>query len=59
MVYRYLRRQGELEVELENLASVPSSAVVTHVSCKEEPGASERLRDALRMPANSIHPMLD
>ncbi len=59
--YKYVRSRGNLSLELENLANVKEKAVIMHLNCDdpEVPGIIARIRAALKIPKNAIHPLLD
>ena len=59
-MWKYIRKHGELFVDLKNLRDIRSKATVTHLECPKdaEPGFKERMQTQLRMPSNVDHPLL-
>jgi hypothetical protein len=61
MEFKYIRSKGELSYELRELTELKDNAVVTHLTCDlpEVEGYQGRVREILKMPTNSVHPLLD
>jgi len=59
-VWKYVRKHGELSVDLKNLRDIKRKSVVTHLECPrvEELDFKDRMRRELRMPRNVDHPLL-
>lgn len=58
--WKYIKKHGELSVDLKNLRKLSEKAIVTHLECpkQESDGFKDRMRTKLRMPANADHPLL-
>lgn len=58
--WKYVKKTGDLFVELKNLRVVRPSAVITHMHCPtgEKPGFKSRIRGMLEMPEHRDHPLL-
>ena len=59
-MWKYIKKHGELFVDLKNLNSIKDKAVITHLECPgtEKPGFKDRMREELKMPSNVDHPLL-
>lgn len=59
MHWRYIKSRGELTADMKNLKVLKDGAVVTHLQCDGiDDGFEDRMRKALEMPQDSIHPLL-
>lgn len=58
--WKYIKKHGELVVDLKNLKEIRPRAVITHLECPkgEEPGFKDRMREVLKMPRGAEHPLL-
>lgn len=58
--WKYVKKHGELSVDLKNLNDIKRKSTVTHLECpkEEEEGFKDRMRRELGMPNNVDHPLL-
>ena len=58
--WKYIKKHGELFVDLKNLNDLGKRAVVTHLECPSEEvaGFKDRMREKLRMSQHEEHPLL-
>ena len=58
--WKYVKKTGELLMDLKNLTAIKNGAIVTHLHCpaEEKPGFKERMKDVLKMPAQREHPLI-
>ena len=58
--WKYVKKHGELFVDLKNLREISKKAVITHLECPQEevPGFKDRMRELLKMPNKTEHPLL-
>jgi len=60
MEWKYVKKHGELTVELRKLQDLKPAAVITHVQCDvpEVDGFVDRMKSRLGMPDDAEHPLL-
>ena len=58
--WKYVKKHGELVVDLKNLRDIRRKATVTHLECPKDEvdGFKERMRQQLKMPNGAEHPLL-
>lgn len=60
MVWKFIKKRGELKVDLFRLEDIKSDAVITHVACQgpEIDGFVIRIKSRLGIPKRADHPLL-
>lgn len=58
--WKYIKKSGELLVDIKNLKDIKDEAVITHMHCpsEEKPGFKMRIKAMLGIPEQREHPLL-